>query len=324
MPAMAEQDIVLGVDLGSTSAVMARMGAGGLPQHALGEDTPLEFFGRQYSPLDIAALLLNKLREDASRVLGRPVRQAVLAVPSYFSAEKRVALARAGAQAGLSVPFIVNEPVAATLAHWIPARAGKPRAARRLLVFLLGSRCFEVAALEMMGSRISTLASEGEPELGGRDWDRRLFQHVASEFLAQRGHDPSDDLVLLERCHVAKLSLSSQPRVSIPVAHARAQLSVEVDRERFEALTADLLARCEKLMFKVVARSGGWGHIDEVLLVGGATKMPMISALVARSWGKPPVAGPDPEECVALGAALAASLRQRRPARGTLGGPPRD
>jgi molecular chaperone DnaK len=367
MPAMAEQDLVLGIDLGSTSAVVARTSADGRPEivrnpaggistptvvhfydedgfdvgeealrmaaihpdhvawydkHALGKEAPLEFFGRQYTPLDIAALILNKLRQDASRVLGSEVRQAVLAVPSSFSADRRVALARAGAQAGLHVPFIVNEPVAATLAHWMAP--GRPRGGRRLLVFLMGSRTFEVAALERVGSKISTLASESDPELGGRDWDLRLFQHVTSEFLSEHGLDLGEDLVLLERCHAARLSLSTQPRVVIPVSYEDAQLSVQLDRAQLEALTADLLARCEKLMLKVVARSGGWGQIDEVLLAGGATKMPMISGLFAKSGGKPPARGPDPEECVALGAALAASLRQRRPGRSTLGGPPRD
>ncbi|MEQ1564422.1 MAG: Hsp70 family protein [Myxococcota bacterium] len=354
----AEDDIVLGIDLGTTFSAMATVNEHGKPEiiansegfpttpsivhfydedacvvgeeavkmvvidpenvvrfikrHMGEEDFTLEFYGRQYTPQEISALILRKLKDDAEEVMGREIRDAVITVPAYFHSAQRGATAEAGAIAGLNVLSIINEPTAAAIAYGLDRIGGQ----RKLLVLDLGGGTFDVTVMEIRGTKLSTIASDGNAELGGKDWDDRLLNHVADEFFGKYAIDPRDDPApyqeLYERCLHAKISLSTKDKAVIPVNHRGHRLAVKVDRELFEVLTRDLVQQCEDTSNLVLEKAGlKWPDIDDVLLVGGSTRMPMIRNMLTRISGKEPVGGVNPDECVSLGAALAGVFRHR-------------
>lgn len=354
----ADDDIVLGIDLGTTFSAMAVVNAHGKPEivpnaegfpttpsvvhfydedacvvgdeavkmvvidpenvvrfvkrHMGEEDFTLEFFGRTYTPQEISALILRKLKEDAEELLGREVRDAVITVPAYFHSAQRGATAEAGAIAGLNVLSIINEPTAAAIAYGLDRLGGH----RRLLVLDLGGGTFDVTVMQIEGSKLTTLASDGNAELGGKDWDDRLVNHVAEAFFERHQLDPRDEAApyqeLYERCLHAKISLSTKPRAVIPVNFRGKRMGVTVEVETFEQITADLVQQCEDTAILVLEKAGlRWSDLDDVLLVGGATRMPMIRNMLKRLSGKEPVDGVNPDECVALGAALAGVFRHR-------------
>jgi len=353
-----EDDIVLGIDLGTTFSAMAVVNAYGKPEivpnaegfpttpsvvhfydedacvvgdeavkmvvidpenvvrfikrHMGEEDFSLEFFGVSYTPQEISALILRKLKEDAEELLGREVRDAVITVPAYFHSAQRGATAEAGAIAGLNVLSIINEPTAAAIAYGLDRLGGQ----RRLLVLDLGGGTFDVTVMQIDGSKLTTLASDGNAELGGKDWDDRLLNHVAEAFFERFQLDPRDDPApyqeLYERCLHAKISLSTKPRAVVPVNYRGKRMAVSVSVEDFEAITRDLVQQCEDTSQLVLEKAGlRWSDLDDVLLVGGATRMPMIRDMLTRLSGKEPVDGVNPDECVALGAALAGVFRHR-------------
>lgn len=355
---IGSDDIVLGIDLGTTFSAMSVVNAYGKPEivpnaegfpttpsvvHFYEEDAcvvgdeaikmvvldpenvvrfikrhmgeegfTLEFFGKSYTPQEISALILRKLKEDAEELLGREIRDAVITVPAYFHSAQRGATAEAGAIAGLNVLSIINEPTAAAIAYGLD-RLGERR---RLLVLDLGGGTFDVTVMQIDGSKLTTLASDGNAELGGKDWDDRLLNHVAEVFFERFQLDPRDDASpyqeLYERCLHAKISLSSKPRAVIPVNYRGKRMAVQVERETFELLSRDLVQQCEDTARIVLEKAGlSWTALDDVLLVGGATRMPMIRNLLKRLSGKEPVDGVNPDECVALGAALAGVFRHR-------------
>jgi len=283
-----------------------------IKRHMGEEDFALEFFGRAYTPQEISALILRKLKEDAEELLGREVKDAVITVPAYFHSAQRGATAEAGAIAGLNVLSIINEPTAAAIAYGLDRIGGQ----RKLLVLDLGGGTFDVTVMEIDGTRLSTLASDGNAELGGKDWDDRLLNHVAEQFFEKFQTDPRDDAApyqeLYERCLHAKISLSSKPRAVIPVNYRGNRMAVPVNRELFESITADLVQQCEDTANIVLEKAKlAWPDLDDVLLVGGSTRMPMVRNMLERLAGKPPAKGVNPDECVALGAALAGVFRHR-------------
>lgn len=283
-----------------------------IKRHMGEEDYTLEFYGRTYTPQEISALILRKLKEDAEEVMGREITDAVITVPAYFHSAQRGATAEAGAIAGLNVLSIINEPTAAAIAYGLDRIGGQ----RKLLVLDLGGGTFDVTVMEIKGTKLSTIASDGNAELGGKDWDDRLLDHVAQEFYDKYQIDPRDDPApyqeLYERVLHAKISLSTKEKAVIPVNHRGHRLAVKVDRSLFEELTRDLVQQCEDTSTLVLEKAGlTWPDIDDVLLVGGATRMPMIRNMLVRISGKEPVAGVNPDECVALGAALAGVFRHR-------------
>jgi len=283
-------------------------------KRSMGEpDFSLEFFGRSYTPQELSAIILKKLKEDAEEAFGRPVRDAVITVPAYFNSAQRGATAEAGAIAGLNVLSIINEPTTAAISYGIERLGGN----RRVLVFDLGGGTFDVTLMEIKGISFRTIASDGNAELGGKDWDDRLLNYVAEQFADRFGHDPRDDpqpyQELYERCLAAKISLSTKPKAIIPVNFRGHRMVVQVTREQFDSMCADLVDQCADTCDLVLEKARmGWAHLDEVLLVGGSTRMPMIRDMLNRLSGQkvdPTMVNPD--ECVALGAALAGVLRHR-------------
>jgi molecular chaperone DnaK len=272
----------------------------------------LEFFGRSYSPQELSAIILRKFKEDAEEALGHPVTDCVITVPAYFNAAQRGATAEAGAIAGFNVLSIINEPTTAAISYGIERLGGS----RRLLVFDLGGGTFDVTLMEISGISFRTIASDGNAELGGKDWDDRLVNYVAEQFMDRFGMDPRDEpqpyQELYERCLHAKISLSTKPRAVIPVNFRGHRMVVGVTREEFERISRDLVEQCADTCALVLDKAAAkWSDMDEILLVGGSTRMPMIQEMLRRLSGKHEVEGVNPDECVALGAALAGVLRHR-------------
>ncbi|MEO0604265.1 MAG: Hsp70 family protein, partial [Myxococcota bacterium] len=218
----------------------------------------------------------------------------------------------AGAIAGLNVLSIINEPTAAAIAYGLD-RIGDQQS---LLVLDLGGGTFDVTVMEIRGTKLSTIASDGNAELGGKDWDDRLLNYVAEQFFEKYQLDPRDDASpyqeLYERCLHAKISLSTKERAVVPVNYRGKRLAVKVTRELFEDITRDLVQQCEDTAQIVLEKAHRrWEDLDEVLLVGGSTRMPMIRDMLVRLSGKEPAKDVNPEECVALGASLAGVFRHR-------------
>lgn len=282
-------------------------------KRSMGEpDFSLEFFSHSYTPQEMSAIILKKMRDDAEEALGQPVTDAVITVPAYFNSAQRGATAEAGSIAGLNVLSIINEPTAAAIAYGLERLGGN----KRLLVFDLGGGTFDVTIMEIRGISFRTIASDGNAELGGKDWDDRLLNHVAEQFADRFGLDPRDDpqpyQELYERCLHAKISLSTKPKAVIPVNFRGHRMVVTVTRDEFERMTQDLVEQCADTCDLVLDKAGmKWADLDEVLLVGGSTRMPMIRDTLRRLAGRVEAAGVNPEECVALGAALAGVLRHR-------------
>jgi molecular chaperone DnaK (HSP70) len=282
-------------------------------KRSMGEaDFTLEFFGRNYSPQELSAIILKKLRDDAAEALGSEIHDAVITVPAYFNSAQRGATAEAGRIAGFNVLSIINEPTTAAISYGIEKLGGSSK----LLVFDLGGGTFDVTLMEIAGISFRTIASDGNAELGGKDWDDRLLNYVAEQFAEKFGLDPRDDpqpyQELYERCLNAKISLSSKPRAVIPVNFRGHRTVASITREEFEGMTRDLVEQCADTCNIVLERAGlGWQDLDEVLLVGGSTRMPMIRRELQALSNKAPAKGVNPDECVALGAALAGVLRHR-------------
>ncbi len=282
-------------------------------KRSMGEpDFTLEFFGRSYTPQELSAIIIKKLKEDAEEALGKEIKDAVITVPAYFNSAQRGATAEAGTLAGLNVLSIINEPTTAAIAFGLE-RLGEDR---KLMVFDLGGGTFDVTLMSIQGVSFKTVASDGNAELGGKDWDDRLVNHVAEQFVDKFGADPRDDphryQELYERCLHAKISLSTRPRAVIPVTYRGHRLVISVTREEFEGMTRDLVDQCAETCRIVMERARmSWEDLDDVLLVGGSTRMPMIRDRLAAISGKEPTEGVNPDECVALGAALAGVLRHR-------------
>jgi molecular chaperone DnaK len=283
-------------------------------KRSMGEpDFNLEFFGRSYTPQELSAIVLKKLKEDAEEAFGAPMKDAVITVPAYFNSAQRGATAEAGAIAGLNVLSIINEPTTAAISYGIERLGGN----RRVLVFDLGGGTFDVTLMEIKGISFRTIASDGNAELGGKDWDDRLLNHIAEQFAERFSQDPRDDprpyQDLYERCLAAKISLSSKPKAVFPVNFKGHRMIAQVTRDEFNEMCADLVDQCADTCQLVLEKARmSWQHLDEVLLVGGSTRMPMIREMLNRLSGqKVDPTKVNPDECVALGAALAGVLRHR-------------
>ena len=278
----------------------------------MGEDITMEFYGEEYTPQAISALILKKLKADAEEALGQEIEDAVITVPAYFNSAQRAATAEAGRLAGLNVLSMINEPTAAAIAHGLEKFGDE----RRVLVFDLGGGTFDVTVMDIGGITFKTIASDGNAELGGKDWDDRLVNHVAEAFAEKHGVDPRDDpqpfQELYERCLAAKLALSTKPKAVIPINYQGKREAITVTRESFEAITQDLVAQCEETTRLLLeSQNLDWSDIDEVLLVGGSTKMPMIRDMVEELAENAFFPSINPDESVAVGANLAGVLRHQ-------------
>ena len=271
-----------------------------------------ELEGRHYPPEALEAWVLNKVRRDASRSIG-DFTQVVITVPAYFDEVRRKATQDAGYIAGLEVMDIINEPTAAAIAFgydqgFLREHVSQSRP-MRILVYDLGGGTFDVTVMEIAGNDYITLATDGDVRLGGQDWDGRLVDLVAEQFIRQHSLDPRDDPNTLGRlwrdCEDAKRTLSARQKVSIPCDYRGEAIRCEVTREQFEDATKDLLDRTSFTTRQTLQAAGlSWNEIDRVLLVGGSTRMPAVIELLRSQSQKEPDTSVAADEAVAHGAAL--------------------
>ena len=267
--------------------------------------------GKDYTPEEISAMVLQKLKNDAEKQLGGPVTQAVITVPAYFNDAQRQATKDAGKIAGLEVLRIINEPTAAALAYGLD----KTNKDEKILVFDLGGGTFDVSILELGDGVFEVASTAGDNHLGGDDWDQRIIDWMADKFQAENGIDLRQDKMALQRlkeaAEKAKMELSSttQANINLPFITADASgpkhLDYTLTRAEFERITKDLLDRVKKPVEQALKDAGlKTGDIDEVILVGGSTRMPAVQDLVKKLTGKEPNMSVNPDEVVAMGAAV--------------------
>jgi len=267
-----------------------------------------------YTPQEISAMVLAKLKRDAENYLGEEVKQAVITVPAYFNDSQRQATKDAGQIAGLEVLRIINEPTAAAVAYGLDKKNDET-----ILVFDLGGGTFDVSVLEVGDGVIEVKSTNGDTLLGGDDWDERIVHWLISEFKKEQGVDLSGDRQALQRLREAaekakiELSTVTQTEINLPFITADStgpkHLVVTLSRAKFEQLTADLLERCKQPFFNALKDAGLTAKdLDEVVLVGGSTRMPMVQELVRQLTGKEPHKGVNPDEVVAVGAAVQAGV----------------
>ncbi|WP_337174748.1 Hsp70 family protein [Paludisphaera sp.] len=269
----------------------------------------LEFHGKTYSAADLSALVLKRLKEDAEAAMGEVVDRAVITVPAYFGDAQRKATIAAGEAAGLRVMRIINEPTAAALAYGLNRSADVEET---VLVYDLGGGTFDVTVARISPGDVAVLSTAGDHDLGGKNWDDRIATYLAEKFAEETGHDPLDDPVALNEVLVrgeqAKWTLSERSSARVTLQLGTHRKTFEISRGEFEAMTAPLMDRTRRLTEEALAEAGlDWRRLDGVLLVGGSTRMPMVRSYVADMAGKPPRAGVNVDEVVALGAAVQAA-----------------
>lgn len=264
--------------------------------------------GRDYTPMDLSAMILRKLKADAESYTPEQITHAVITVPAYFRNAERMATIEAGAKVGLEVLQVINEPTAAAVAYGLTRKGG----GRRLMVYDLGGGTFDVTLLELAEDDVTVLTSDGDHKLGGKDWDDRIIQFLADQFRDEHGVDPlkdSESLAdLLAQAEVAKIRLTSFDSTQIAITHDGCRGRYQLERARFEEMTSDLMERTVSLTRRVLEQMQLLpGDVDGVLLVGGSTRMPMVHRFIEETFGKPPMSGVNVDEAVALGAAAVAA-----------------
>ncbi|MDR1167850.1 MAG: molecular chaperone DnaK [Heliobacteriaceae bacterium] len=280
----------------------------------MGEDYKVNIDGKDYTPQEISALILRKLADDAGAYLGEKVTSAVITVPAYFNDAQRQATKDAGKIAGLDVLRIVNEPTAAALAYGLEKE--KPE---KVLVFDLGGGTFDVSILEIGDGVHEVLSTSGDTHLGGDDFDQKVMDWICEEFKKQEAIDLKNDKQAMQRvkeaAEKAKTELSSvmETNINLPFITADANgpkhLDLNLTRAKFEDLSRDLLNRCKTPVANAIKDAGiSKGDIDEVVLVGGSTRIPAVQALVKEYTGKDPNQSVNPDEVVAVGAAIQAGV----------------
>ena len=280
----------------------------------MGEDYKKNIDGKDYTPQEISAMILRKLADDASAYLGEKVTSAVITVPAYFNDAQRQATKDAGKIAGLDVLRIVNEPTAAALAYGL--EKDKPE---KVLVFDLGGGTFDVSILEIGDGVHEVLSTSGDTHLGGDDFDKKIIDWICAEFKKQEGMDLTNDKQAMQRikeaAEKAKCELSSvvETTINLPYITADANgpkhLELSLTRAKFEELSHDLLERCKKPVEQALKDAGlSKNELNEVVLVGGSTRIPAVQQLVKEYTGKDPNQSVNPDEVVAVGAAIQAGV----------------
>ncbi|MEG2001695.1 MAG: molecular chaperone DnaK [Clostridia bacterium] len=282
----------------------------------MGSNHKVHIDGKDYSPQEISAMILGKLKSDAESYLGEKVTQAVITVPAYFNDSQRQATKDAGRIAGLEVMRIINEPTAAALSYGLDKGDNKNA---KILIYDLGGGTFDVSILEIGDGVFEVLATNGNTRLGGDDFDDRLVKYLLEEFRKNEGIDLSNDKMVLQRlkdaAEKAKIELSGMTKtnVNLPFLTATADgpkhLDVDVTKQKFDALTADLVESTLVPMKKALADAKlTSADLNKVILVGGSTRIPAVVEAVKNFTGKEPFKGINPDECVAVGAAIQAGV----------------
>ena len=277
----------------------------------MGSDYKVDIDGKKYSPQEISAMILSKLKADAESYLGSKVTDAVITCPAYFTDSQRQATKDAGKIAGLNVLRIINEPTAAALAYGLDKDANN----HKVMIYDLGGGTFDVSILEIGDGVFEVLATNGNNMLGGDDFDKRIMDYLVSEFKSKEGIDLSKDKMAMQRlkeaAEKAKIELSGMTttNINLPFITATADgpkhLDVDLTRQKFDALTADLVEKTSEPMRLAMKDAGlSYSDIDKVILVGGSTRIPAVVAKVKQITGKEPFKGINPDECVAIGAAI--------------------
>ena len=277
----------------------------------MGTDYKVKIDDKEYSPQDISAMILTKLKNDAESYLGEKVTEAVITVPAYFTDSQKQATKDAGKIAGLDVKRIINEPTAASLAYGLD----KDDSSHKILVYDLGGGTFDVSVLELGDGVFEVLATSGDNKLGGDDFDNALVKYMVDEFAKGNGIDLSKDKMAMQRikeaAEKAKMELSSatQTNINLPFItvseNGPLHMNMEITRAKFEQLTSSLVEKTIDPMKKAMSDAGITGSdIAKVILVGGSTRIPAVQEAVKKVTGKEPFKGINPDECVALGAAV--------------------
>jgi molecular chaperone DnaK len=275
-----------------------------------GDPVGVDVNGKQYSPPEISAMILRKLKEAAESYLGHKVKKAVITVPAYFNDAQRQATKDAGQIAGLEVARIINEPTAAALAYGLDKKKNE-----KIAVFDLGGGTFDISILDVADGVFEVLSTNGDTHLGGDDWDEALINHIADEFKKNESIDLRKDQMALQRLKEAaekakkELSFQAQAEVNLPFITADASgpkhLMMTITRSQFERMTDKLVERCKIPVLKALEDAKlKASQIDEVVLVGGSTRMPRIQEMVKEIFGREPHKGVNPDEVVAVGAAI--------------------
>ena len=276
----------------------------------MGSDKKIKIDNKDYTPQEISAMILQKLKEDAENYLGEKVTQAVITVPAYFTDSQRQATKDAGRIAGLEVLRIVNEPTAASLAHGFDKDAEQ-----KIMVYDLGGGTFDVSILDIADGVFEVMATAGNNRLGGDDFDQRIMDYLVAEFKKDNGIDLSTDSMAMQRlkeaAEKAKIELSGvmQAQINLPFITADStgpkHLDITLTRSKFEELIADLVESTVGPVNQAMKDSGlSFDKLDKILLVGGSTRVPLVQETVKKITNKEPYKGINPDECVAIGAAI--------------------
>ncbi len=281
----------------------------------MGSNYQVSIDGKNYTPQEISAMILQKLKADAEAYLGDTVTEAVITVPAYFTDAQRQATKDAGKIAGLEVKRIINEPTAAALAYGIDKEADQ-----KVMVYDLGGGTFDVSIIEMGDGVQEVLATAGNNRLGGDDFDQRIIDWMVATYKAEEGVDLRGDKMAMQRlkeaAEKAKIELSgitstsiSLPYITVDAAGNTLHLEMSLTRAKFNELTADLVEATMGPVRQAISDSGlSVGQIDKILMVGGSSRIPAVSDAIKKYTGKEPFKGINPDECVAIGASLQAGV----------------
>ncbi len=276
-------------------------------RHMGTSDWVFTYEGVDYRPEEISSYILRKLVGDAEQYLGQPIKEVVITCPAYFGIAQREATARAGQIAGLNVREVINEPTAAAIMYGLQSEKDQV-----VLVFDLGGGTFDITVIEIKGGAITVVATGGDHYLGGRNWDGAIVQYLAQEWTNETGssEDPTDSAEtqqdLWNKAESAKRTLSARQETTVPVMHAGERVGVKLTREKFDELTAGMLERAIEYTKTTIAEAAkrGYSHYDQILLVGGSTKMPQVVERLQKEFPNIPQRSFDPDEAVAKGAAI--------------------